>query len=263
MASIFDTGGLLGGDSIGLDFNTGNPLLDILATAATVATTYKVVDKLTGGNDAAAKIVAGATGLALTSVWNPMETVMESFKIPDAAAKAPDAALSTSTGTDTQKALTMPTAPPANNDPAALAAYNNQLMLYNNQQSDIRYQNMLAANAQATADANKKSMYGSIIGAVGQGLLADRTAEKQAAKEKALMEEKYQLDQQADQNKYDPAAFNSFGEYLAKTGRAQQVGNTGITQVGNVQTANDQVAAQQVRYQDQMAKMAQQQGRTV
>ena len=245
-----------------LDINTGNPFVDVLGTALGVAAAYKVTEKLTGGNKAAAAIVAGATGAALTTRFNPTELVSEWFTAPDAAMKdtAPDAPSAPSAAMPTTGGgLTAPVMP-TNGDSAAMASYYGQLTQYQNQMAQDRYDQSELRRTREAAAAQKQAMYGSVIGAIGQGLIADRTAEKQAESEKALLEEKYRLEAEADSGKYNPADFSAFSEYLNKTGRPQQIGNTGLTQVGGAVTANADVAAQQQKYQNAMANMQQQRG---
>ncbi len=244
-----------------LDINTGNPFVDVLGTALGVAAAYKVTEKLTGGNKEAAAIVAGATGAALTSAWNPTETVAGWFTTPEAAMKdtAPDAPKAPGAAMPLM-APVMPTDAQLKENPSMMAGYYGQLTQYQNQMAQDRYDQSELRRTREAAAAQKQAMYGSVIGAIGQGLIADRTAEKQAESEKALLEEKYRLEAEADSGKYNPADFSAFSEYLNKTGRPQQIGNTGLTQVGGAVTANADVAAQQQKYQNAMANMQQQRG---
>ena len=122
-----------------------------------------------------------------------------------------------------------------------------------------QFERMWLADKEETRKANQRQLYGSIASGIGQGLLADRTAKNTAGSERDLLERKAQLEQEAHDRNYNPADFQKFGAEASQN--FQPLGYTQVTNVGNMQTANDEVAQRLAKQKDTIAKMQQQRGR--
>lgn len=268
MNDIFSANGILGGDSLGLDFNLGNPVLDILATAGTIYTTNKLVEKMTGSKETAL-LVAGATGWALTTDWNPMQSVWNSFNekpsvdaptVPTGTAGATGATGGVNAPAAPASPTAAPNAPASPNAPAAPTSGQDfyQAMMLQSQQQSAENRRMMLESQQTTEKASRNQLIGGALSGIGQGLIADRTAKTNADSERDLLERKYQLEREAAKEQSDPAAFDTYSAQLAAN--PQPLAYTQLKSVGGTQVANDEVANQIAKYKAAISQLQQQRG---